>query len=309
MNVRTAITSIKINVPKALKAVEPKAKNALIPGVLIGSAGYQTYKDYKTAEKEDKRKLLLKNALMLGVTTLATVVCGRAGEKLLGKSKVFGDITKPVGHALKEVAEDAIYSIGGIAAGILGGHLIEKAIPLKKNNNDFEHLDNDLSYLANAENGFDGMTKAYTIAGSEYASRFNGSMATLAGFSISKQNGFMNKIKASVFEVVANIAVPSLFIVPASMGIEHLKGKGVKINNLAKALAYIPVVAAGFFTGSRVGNWFNGQIFDDGPARYRTFFLDIITKKIPKINKALFQNEFMLKNRAYLAQFLNRDKL
>lgn len=91
-NIGKQLSYIKNNVPKLGQTVAPMAQKALIPGTLVASAGYQTYKDYKNADEGEKGKALLKNVLMLAVATAGTLICGKAGENFLKNQ--FGDTKK-----------------------------------------------------------------------------------------------------------------------------------------------------------------------------------------------------------------------
>ncbi|MEI7473916.1 MAG: hypothetical protein WCK67_03985 [bacterium] len=253
-----------------------KATSALaLP--IIGSVGYQTYRDYKNAPKEEKAIILKKSALMLVVTGGVTLLTGKIGQSLLTNKNLTGNIknilksmpipesktniskkifTKDGIKYTKDILEDLSFSIGGIIAGIVGGQAIEKACPIKKNNINFAKLDPDLEFLSNAENSWDGTAKGYTFNGVKFASKFNAPMATLAGYSIAKQDGMKNKIKASVYEVVANIAIPTMFILPTSMLVKNL-------SKTKQFIVILPVALMSYFTGGIIGTKVNDKLFKD----------------------------------------------
>lgn len=219
-----------------------------IGAVIAASGGYQIARDYKSALPEEKKKVVLKDTIML-----ASAMGGSYATCLIGNNTIHKVVKS---GCTKEILEDLSFSIGGIIAGLAGGTVLEKLIPIKKNDINFSKLPQDLFWLSNSENLADGSAKAYTLSGSKLASRFNGAFATLAGFSIAKQKGNKNRLKASVFELLANIAIPTAAILPTVKLVEKANITGPK-----KAGLYMMSAAIGFLAGSSFGHYVTNRLF------------------------------------------------
>lgn len=255
----------------------------ITPSAFVGVCAYQSYKDYKNADRVDRKKIIAKDVLIMG-GTLTGIVAAKKLVSSASKIKTLENISdffkkktlsitgflkskfgykertlKGAVNVLKDTVEELFATFCGIvfAVGISDYLARKKLFDIKPKEKGDKIVANPLTtnydLYQNPDTGVESVSKIFQSMGLSAAAGVEGPLSALAGYSVSAQQGIENRIKQTSYELIANAAVPT-FVISAV-------GRSTKKLPLwSKFLIYPTAALTGLFLGHKAGLWFDKKI-------------------------------------------------
>lgn len=228
---------------------------AAVSAIMIG----QTYMDIKDLSEPDDRKNKITNNILIGIAMLSGgFVTQKTTEKFLKNFKP-GKYLQAINDRLpiifknypkKEFLAAISIPIGAGIAGGITGEMVERLYPVKDTE---KELLSKLGILGSID--YELMDRVYKFDQIGATKSYSGTMATMLGYTVSKQKGVKNKVKKFVFELISGVLIPVAVMLPTAALLDK------KITNKhAKALIFMGIGTGLSMIGKGVANFVNKKV-------------------------------------------------
>jgi len=235
-----------------------KSPKTLTPLLVIGMGGYQTVKNYKAAEKEDKNKVIVRDLSILSASIVGILMFQKATSRIFNikffstlltkvtnlvkkvKIPTFLEKAKPIVNKagtftknrivdardiLKSTVEEFNGCLGGIIGGLTASFAVEKlgfSTSQIQNNNNQNNDSPNYNLRNNPDNAVESVAKVAKTIGAKTLQAVDLPITSVDSYSVTQEKGIENKFKKASYELIANSLIPALFLATTVKATQNL---------------------------------------------------------------------------------------
>jgi hypothetical protein len=266
-----------------------KQPKPLTPLLVVGVGGYQTLKNYKAAEKEDKTKGIVRDLSILSASIAGILMFQKATSKIFNikifsnlltkatnlvkkiKAPTFLEKAKPIvskagtftknrivdaRDILKSTVEEFNGCLGGIIGGLTAASVVENLgfTPKKIKNKDRQANDSpNYNLRSNPDNAVESFAKVAKTIGAKTLQAVDLPIASVDSYAVTQEKGIENKFKKASYELIANNLLPALFLSTTVKATQNL-------NKYAKLGLRGLSLMLGLFLGHHAAVYFDKEV-------------------------------------------------